>query len=368
MKKNFSIKNILMVQDSSPCIRNIKISSALKEKGLKIHLTHKDKTPDEVYGFGNNIFESLTKLPRNRFKETKTIKKIITSKKIELIHFHNQPDSLGAKLIKANLPVPVIYDQHDFMSFKHRLTPKAKKYEKICNEQADGTIYITESYRNEVGKYYHLTENSISFGNYFSETNTLNPAEFLPKLSKQNGEIHLVYIGRISEHKSDHRNIIEVLKNISEKGFIIHIYPSKKKKYLKYERIPNLFLHEKLPYRKLIREISQYDFGITVFNNNIAPKLPHIKFAFGNKTSDYICAGIPILSQDCLDEVKNFTLTYDFGFVLEQYDDYLNISKEKYTQVVEIILQNRYSFTMENQIQKMIDFYQRTLENFHAKT
>lgn len=357
MKANSSIKNILMVQDSSPCIRTIKISEALKSKGFNIHLAHKDKTPDEVYGYGNSIFDSITLLPKSKFEEIKIIKEIMASKNIDLIHFHNQPDRLGAKLIKANLSVPVIYDQHDFMSFKHHLSKKDKKFERTCNENADGTVYIMNSYKDEVAKFYSLIDNSLSFANYFPSESTLNSEDFLPKLSKQDKQTHLVYIGRISEDRTDHRNIIEILKKLSEKGFMLHVYPSRNKKYRNYRKIKNLIVHEKLPYKKLIQEISQYDFGITVFNNNIAPKLPHIRFAFGNKTFDYICAGIPVLAQDCLDEVKNFTLSNNFGFILEQYENYMNISNEQYCKIVENILEKRDSFSMESQIQRMIDFY-----------
>ncbi len=364
---NSSVKNILMVQDSSPCIRTIKIASALQSKGLNIYLAHRGKTPDEVYGYGNSIFDSITLLPKSKLKEIKIIKEIITSKSIDLIHFHNQPDRLGAKLIKTNLSVPVIYDQHDFMSFKHHLSKKDKKYERICNENADGTVYITDSYKNEVAKFYSLIDNSLSFANYFPAESTLHSEDFLPKFSKQDRKTHLVYIGRISEHRTDHRNIIKILKKLSKKRFILHIYPSRNKKYRKYRKIKNLIIHEKLPYKKLLQEISQYDFGITVFNNDVAPKLPHIRFAFGNKTYDYICAGVPVLTQDCLDEVKNFTLSNNFGFILEHYENYQNISQENYSQIVENILQNRNSYSMENQIQRMIDFYQKTLEKFHAK-
>ena len=285
-----------------------------------------------------------------------------------MLHFHNQPDRLGAKLIEAVLDVPVIYDQHDFMSFKHRLSKKDIKSEKTCNERADGTIYITESYKNEVSKFYSLIENSLSFANYFPSISALQLENFLPKLSKLDGKTHLVYIGRISEHHNDHRNIIKILKKISKKELIIHIYPSGNKKYIKYRQIKNVMIHEKLPYKKLIQEISQYDFGITVFNNDIAPKLPHIRFAFGNKTFDYLCASIPILVQECLDEVKDFTLSNGFGFILEQFEKYINISEEQYNKIVEKILDNRNSFSMENQISKMIEFYETTLEKFHAKT
>ena len=362
------MKNILFVQDSTPCIRTIKIADALQKNGMNIYLIHRNQTPEEMYGFGNSSFTSMIRLSKYNFNELKIIKNLISEKNIRLLHYHNEPDSLCAALISAQIKIPIIYDQHDFLSFKKNLSIKEKKFEKICNENAAGTIYITESYKNEVSNYYNLIENSICFSNYFPEMCILDEKSFLPKLSKTDGESHLVFIGRISENKSDHRNMLSNLKKLSENGFIIHVYPTKNKKYKKYRNIKNVRMHQKLPYNKLIREISQYDFGLTIFNNEVAEKLPHIKYAFGNKTYDYLCSGIPVIVQDCLDEVRNFIINNNFGFILENYKDYKNIFQNKYSQIVKNIIENRNSFSMQNQIHRIIDFYKKTSLEFNKNS
>lgn len=367
MIKNSLIKNILFVQDSSPCIRTIKLATALQAQGFNIHIAHRNNTPDVVYGYGNSAFESLIRLPKYSYKDIKIIQRLITDLKIDLVHFHNEPDKLGAKLIEANFDIPVIYDQHDFMSFKKKTSAKEKKWEKVCNELADGTVYITETYKNEVARYYSLIENSVCFGNYFSADNALEPAAFLPKLSLRDNKIHLVYLGRITGHKNDHRNIIDMLRQISGDAYVIHIYPSKNKEYAQYQKIPNLVMHHKLPYRELIKEISQYDFGLTLFNDEIAAKLPHIKYAMGNKTYDYLCAGLPVLAQNSLDEVKNFTISNHFGFILEQQQDYKNLNSDEYAQLVKNIIENRKQYSMESQIFRIVEFYNKTVELFNGR-
>ena len=60
--------------------------------------------------------------------------------------------------------------------------------------------------------------------------------------------------------------------------------------------------------------------------------------------------------QDCLDEVRNFIINNNFGFILEDYKDYKNISQNKYSQIVKNIIENRNSFSMQNQIHRIIDF------------
>jgi len=361
-------QNILFVQDSSPCIRTIKIATALYYEGLNIHLAHRNKTPDEAYGYGNSSFKSISILPKYRFKDIKFIKQLIIKYNIDLVHFHNQPDQLGAKLIESKLGIPIIYDQHDFMFFKHHLSKKEKKYEQVCNEEANGTVYITKTYKNEVSQYYNLIDNSICFGNYFPQNSILESADFLSKTSSLSKKLNLVYLGRISEHKNDHRNIVNVIQNLSNRDLVIHIYPSKNKKYPSFSQISNVVIHDKLPYNKLIKEISQYDFGVTAFNDEVASKLPHIRYAFGNKTYDYLCAGLPVLVQNCLDDVLDFITNNSFGFVMENYDEYNNLSSSEYSNIVLNIIQSRNQFSMENQIHRIVEFYEKTVEIFYAKT
>lgn len=361
------LPNILFVQDSSPCIRTIKVATALAANGISIHIAHRGRTPDEVYGYGNSAFKTLTLLHKFKYREIPIIKEIIKKEDIHLVHFHNQPDRLGAKLIIANLGIPVIYDMHDSMSFKHRLSRREFKDERICNEQANGVVYTTESYKKEVAKHLNIIDNTICYGNYFPVDSTLEPTDFRPKLSDNDGECHIVYLGRISEKKTDHRYIIEILSKLSDRGFIIHLYPSKNREYKKYRRIENLRMHKNLPYNDLIPELSQYNYGITVFNDAIVNKLPHVKYALGNKTYDYMCAGIPILVLDILDEARNFVIDNDFGMVLDDCTSDNLPDGSAYQKIVDRILADRDKFTMENQIIRIMKFYSRTLDNFDAQ-
>ena len=363
MQNSVSIKNILFVQDSSPCIRTIKLATALASNGLNMHLAHRNRTPDEVYGYGNASFASITCLPKYRFEDVQVIKSIIADQAIHLVHFHNEPDELGAKLIKEDLGIPVIYDQHDFSSFKHHLSRKERKYEKICNEEADGTVYANpDSYRNEVAKHYALIEHSLCLANYPSGRSALKKEEELPKCSSLDGKMHLVYLGRISEHRKDHRNIIEAVRALADEDHIVHIYPSKNRAYPKYNRMDHVIVHEKLPYHPLILEISQYDFGLTIFNHRLVRKMPHVQYALGNKTFDYLSAGLPVLTQECLQEVAKIVLENGFGFTLEHFNEDKTISEDRYRALVENIRRKRGDFTMENQIHRLIDFYQTTME------
>ena len=360
-----TIENILFVQDSSPCIRNIKMASALNERGLEIHLVHRDKTPNQAYGFGDDAYKTVVCLPKENHRDIDIIYSVIKRYRIDLVHYHNQPDRLSAELIESNLRIPVIYDQHDFLSFKHHLSRKEKRFEKICNEQSDGAIYVTESYKNEVARYYSLIENSICFLNYYLKADSLANEDTLPKQSRRDGIVHLVYVGRISDHKKDHRYIIESLKRLGNENCIVHVYPSKNKKYHKYNKLKHVVMHRSLPYRQLIREISQYDFGLTIFNEGVVRKLPHIRYGLGNKTFDYLCAGLPVLTQGCLDEVKKIVVQNEFGFIIEEGNGFQRLSKDRYEALVKNIREKRERFTMESQIDRLIQFYSTTWARFN---
>lgn len=355
-----------MVQDSSPCIRTIKIASALQSKGINVHLAHREKTPDEVYGYGNSIFDSILSLPKNDLKAIKIIKSLIKEEEIDLLHYHNFPDKLESKLIRSKLVIPIIYDQHDFFSRKKKLSRKKLSYEKICNEENDGAIYITENYKQLVSEKYRINSNNLIFPNYGLSSLLLKKEEFLPKLSDSDKKIHLVYVGLITQHKNKVRNMLNIFKRLTKRGFIIHVYSTRNKEYKKYWEIKNVIIHRQLPISELIKEISQYDFGIAFLNYELPDKkkIDEIKFGFWNKMYDYLMAGIPVLTTDLFKDMSDFIKTNDFGISVKDISEitFGLIKKQDIKSILCQILQTREKWTMENQIQRMIDFYDNTIK------
>jgi len=371
MSETPPVKNILFVQDSSPCIRTIKYATALQAQGLQIHLVHRNKTPDEAFGYGNSLFATLTRLPASYPQSVGIIKRLINTIGIDILHYHNYPDKLGAQLIKERMSVPVIYDQHDFMSLKKRFFIWRYYYERVCNEKNDGAIYITENYKRLVQEKYLVNTNSIVFPNYGSSSMFLSQQEFLPKISQSDNKIHLVYVGLITQHKNKVKYLVDVFKELCARGLYIHIYPTRNKQYEEYEKIPNLFLHKQLPVFKLIKEMSQYDAGIAFLNNTIPSykKREESKYGFWNKMNDCLMAGIPALTLDYYSDMSSFIKQNGFGISAENLADISDefIKKLDLKKISENIIANRKNWSMENQIQVVIDFYQKTTEQFHAK-
>ncbi len=356
---------VLFIQDSSPCIRNIKYAEALNNNGIEVHLLYRDKSPTEGYGRGDDFYRSLTRF-KYRFRLLDRIKRMISDKAIDLIHYHNQPDVLGASIIKANLSVPVVFDCHDFMSFKHHLSRREKAAERTCNEESQGVIYPSAMYMEEAMKHYRFTPRRLVFGNYYPAALLVNTQDFLPKLSTQDGKIHLVFQGRIAEKHSDHRYLAAHLREFDPQRFSIHLFPSNSKEFSEYKAIPAVELHQKLPYAELMKAMTAMDYGLVMFQDSIAAKLPAIRYAFGNKTFDYLCAGLPILVQDSLDEIRNFVNANEVGMPLSSLNTVPISGQPEYQALRDRVLKIREEYSMERQIQNLIRFYQECMGSYES--
>lgn len=354
--------NVLFVQDSSPCIRNIKYAEALSQRGVRVHLLHKNKSPDQVYGRGNAFYASITSF-KGRLFFLKKLARLLETHKIDLIHYHNQPDILGARIIKARLGIPFVFDCHDFMSFKHRLSAREKTAERVCNELSDALVYPAASYLKEASQYYQMASRQLVFGNYYPSKLLLDSRDFLPKHSSRDGKIHLVYQGRLAEKTSDHRYIVEGLKAFDPKRFRLHIFPSNRKDFQEYRAIESVEMHERLPYATLIKELSAMDYGLVMFQDGIARKLPAVRYAFGNKTFDYLCAGLPVLTQDSLEEIRAFIAAHSVGWTLSALESLPQPQSVEYKSLVDKVLAIREDYSMERQIGKVLELYEELIRD-----
>ncbi len=359
------IKNVLFVQ-VNPCIRNVKIAAALKHNGVNVHLAYVGKTPQETYGFGNEYYTSIHDLGKWPIRNIPKIKKLIKELNIHAIHYHNYPDKLGAQMILAGLSVPVVYDQHDFFSQKRKLSRRKRFYEKECNEQADGNIYITEKYKDLVAQKYRLNDNSILLPNF--ALGTIAPQEELYEYRKDKKSLQLVYIGLITEHDDKVRNLITYFKLLSERGFVIHIYPTRSKAYPKYEAISNVIIHKQLPLPQLVREMAKYDYGILFLNKDVseAYRAEELKFGAWNKFYDYITAGLPVITFNEFEYMAHTVKEEGFGPVVSGIDEVTPELFDRYDvpALRRKVQAGREKYFMENKIKSLIAFYEQVYQEY----
>jgi glycosyltransferase involved in cell wall biosynthesis len=362
--------NVLFVQDSSPCIRNIKYAEALQQMGVNVHLLHRGKTPQEAYGFGNEFYQSISRIADNSTKAVEQIERFCESEAIDVLHYHNYPDKLCAKLLKSGIKVPVVYDQHDFMSQKMRNFGFIRSHcEKVCNERNHGAIYITENYRDLVATKYKINPLNLVFPNYSSKSFVPREDELQDQISNQKG-IHLVYVGHITQHKRLSRYMLDCFKMLTERGFAIHIYPTRNKKYEKYAAVRGVVMHEKLPAKLLIREISQYHYGIAFLNSSSvsAKRKQEVKYGFWNKLLDYIAAGVPPITFEYYTDMSKFIGDNKIGLVLPSIEDLTkeSLGKVDLSSLRKRIIDIRPQTTCENHICELIEFYEKVMASAHV--
>ena len=78
---------------------------------------------------------------------------------------------------------------------------------------------------------------------------------------------------------------------------------------------------------------------------------------FGNKVSDYLEAGIPIIANSDMEFVSTILRKYNFGIVINNPEELRSIISEiNYNKFIEQLTYNREKFTFEKNIKKLDKF------------
>jgi len=356
----------ILFLEPQPCIRALKIAKGLKwalGDDISIVFGYLDRTLTELYGYGDELFDEFVKL--NREDPEKSISELAERIKPHIIHSHNAPDFLTVSAINAVEDIPIIHDTHDAITMrkmgyyagddKDRIKEYAEE-EKIANEESDGRVYVTEGVRDYIRKRYNVNpESDLVFHNYVSED--LIPQELTEKLSYEDRETHIVYAGTItSKIEGHHYDLRGIFTEIAEQGFHIHIYASREDEAysLLAEEETLIHYHGHLDQRVLLREeLKKYDFGWAGFND--VKNKEHLDVALPNKALEYIACGIPVLTLPHK-TLSEFVEEHKVGLVINSFDD----MKERLGESEDVkknVLSKRYEFTIENNINQLIQFF-----------
>ena len=357
--------NILFLRPQ-PGIRNLKYALAFKNGGFDVNIIHgyTCKTLTEYYGYGDEYFKKFVKLDLENLE--RDIRRVMKSYHIDLIHSHNAPDYLTVAAIRAVDDTPIIHENQDTISL--RKTPyspgaysendvkKQLMNEKVANEQCDARIHVTEEMLEYIRKKYG-SKRDIVFYNYMSES--MMPNSFKEKLSKKDGNVHIVYEGSLSSFIGDHYDLAEIFEGIASHQLHIHIYAANSNLDYKNLAEKNSFIHYHghLDPRQLFEEITKYDFGWAGFND--AKNKPHMDVALPNKTMEYLACGLPTLSFPH-EAQKRFIKKYGVGIIIDDLETLPQKLSDRnlLKKVQENVLRKRLHFTFEKNIGKVIDLYQ----------
>ncbi|MBN1827856.1 MAG: glycosyltransferase [Deltaproteobacteria bacterium] len=350
--KEQSLK-ILFVQEA-PCIRNYKMATALRARGHSVTLAYTKAPLSKMYpGLSDDVYSACIKL-----KDYRHLWDI--SRHYDIIHCHNEPDTLTVAALACQRPV--VHDTHDLISLRANGDLNLSFFEGIANRGASGRVYTTPYQMEEARRLYGIEGPSLVMYNYVSRGDL--PDEYLPKLSDRDGGIHIVYEGGIGGNS--HRNFIDLFTTLADHGVHIHIYPTAFSQQLGglFAGYGTIHYYEPLSPKEIMRAMTQYDFGIIPFNLEKGNKR-FLDSTIANKLFEYLAAGLPVLTSPLATYIDYFE-TNPVGLIFNTAEEIIgNISR--LTEMREKIDFARQIFTYENEIHRLERFYRQIL-HAHIET
>ena len=119
-----------------------------------------------------------------------------------------------------------------------------------------------------------------------------------------------------------------------------------------------------------MKELSQYDFGLTIVNSKCDNMAQELKYGFWNKCFDYLLAGIPQITLNDFETMSDFINKNKFGFSIKNINGLYknhNLSKNKQKEFITSILSNREKWLMDKKIHKMHTFYINVIKSYHTQ-
>ncbi len=354
----------ILFLESQPCIRALKYAEGLisAEDDVKLIFAYIHKTLTQFYGYGDELFNRMIKLEKEKCSQQ--IRELFDLENIDIVHSHNAPDFLTVAAIEASQGrIPVIHDIHDLLSIRNTpygsLDPRdhhVLETERRAITECDGLIYVTTGVKEACESAYSIDQKpTLVFPNYVPRR--LIPSALRRKLSKNDGEIHIVYEGSLdSVNLGSHFDLKNIFKTIADQGIHIHIYSSKENPDYAVLDDGNGYIHYHghLDTKVLLQEITQYDYGWAGFNT--ARNKEHTDTVLANKVLEYVVCGLPVISLDHKTQ-REFIESNGIGIVINEINE-LSSRLRKEPELYKVkVLGCRYDFTTEVHIEQVLDFY-----------
>lgn len=297
---------VLFVQNRV-CARTFRAAKVLSDAGNPpVLLELDDPAPNIDYSvFARRlqvpVARDLRSMVLGRRRIVAALRDAVRDEGIQVVHTHNGPDNLGAWATKA-LDVPVVHDIHDMQTGapirfgKRVLRPVIAAlygaWERRACRKAAAVLVPSEQMAAHLRARYgngriHVIENKAL------------PAAFdpLPKRSASGGT-HFVYAGSLSPQPGSVRDFLPGFDRLAQGDVHVHVYPivfdddERQRVIDRIDQNPNLHYHPPVPHNELVRELSQYDYGLVHF-----PMMTdNLRMASATKLFEYVLAGIPVVA------------------------------------------------------------------------
>lgn len=241
---------------------------------------------------------------------------------------------LKAEIILFRYDMEYFYIWPSKKVFSEKLTHfSALMLEKFCMLRSDKILHKGLKNELEFLPFYRRIKNKPRYlFREFLDKRLIQKSRQNAKLSRKDGEPHLVYIGGLY---FDNFQTIEPFwtfyPKITSQNIHLHIYskqPESMVKKLREAKKRDKYLHYEgyRTHEDLVKELVKYDYGIHIFGTSMPKKAELVyKTAFSNKNYDYLSAGLPIIASNNLEATNEFVISNKIGFCIE----YNNLSKLK---------------------------------------
>ena len=201
--------------------------------------------------------------------------------------------------------------------FINRISFKYALYaERYCMIHSDKIIHKGLEKELEFLDFYEKIKNKphYLFREFIDEKDIVKKEDMLPKLSDKDDEIHLVYVGGLYfKSFPGVESFWKFYPKITNQMLHLHIYSKVSKEiedeFLRIEQNNRYFHYEGFRnHEDLIKELTQYDWGIQLFGDNNNDVMLMAKVAFSNKIYDYLQANLPCIvsnNQEAIGEFLN---------------------------------------------------------------
>ena len=346
-KKEDNKFSVLFVQ-KDPCGRTDRISSVLKDRGVTTW---------------NAYTRCSSKMPEaycreNAFYSYDDLLKFVNESEFDIVHCSNEPDVLANLLLHCNKKV--IYDAHDFMTIRdYTVSYEVYYLEYAANKFSDGCI-ATDKYSEKImrERYTISPDRIMTVHNRPLERQIPACITKKEKLSKRDGQLHIVYEGGISGDRNSNRFMEDMWRIITESNIHIHYYSQQNIAYCKKLEQTSPYLHYEgnLSSLELITEMTQYDIGSILLN----PIDKNADISYPNKLYEYLAAGLPVVS--------NLTVSLEFAeeFRVGGPLDFRGDIQKQLRKIAAIQVPNRFlqdnNLTMDSCADDILAFYRKIVK------
>lgn len=267
------------------------------------------------------------------------------------INLYAFPKELKYKCILNKERIHPIDMIHSWLSFL---------FEKICFEQSDKII--TKGFRDEL--LYLKATYKIHNKPHFVFNFLIEKKDLVDKATKKfdPDTTHLVFIGGMSNSPVGDNNYNVFVQLLEQKNIVLHVYSHSSQILNGLKNHKNLLIHDYIPeHQKLIKEISQYDFGISISSPS-SHDFIQARMASGMRIYDYLAAGLPIIVDSEHTLTAEMIQTNNFGIVLHlnkihTIDEYIKTCD--YQSLLKSVKNNRENYVAEFHVKNIKEFLEK---------